>query len=151
LLIMATMKSEKFSDYLRRVMTQKGLNTRDIERNSGRKIDSSHVSKFLRGVETNPSANAMIALAAGLGVNPHDVFTAVTGCPLDAAGTPSPDVMELLSLMEKVAIDPELMEALRGLARLSAEGRGAILELVRFSDEGHQQAEGHKMNEMKRR
>lgn len=133
------MESEKFSDYLYRVMKQKGLNARDIERNSGKKIDSSHVSKFLRGVETNPSANAMKALAAGLGVNPHEVFTAVTGCRLDESRSSSPDVMELIAIMEKVAMDPELMNALRVLARIPTGGRAAISELVKFSSEKNQQ------------
>ena len=145
------MKSEKFSNYLGRVMKQKSLNTRDVERNSGKKIDSSHVSKFLRGIETNPSANAMKALAVGLRVNPHEVFTAVTGCSSDESRPSLPDVMELLAMMEKVAMDPELMEALRGLAGLPLEGRTAILEIVRFSNEKNQQPQPRKPNKKKKR
>jgi transcriptional regulator with XRE-family HTH domain len=139
------MKSEKFSDYVGRVMKQKGLNTRDVERNSGKKIDSSHVSKFLRGIETNPSANAMKALAQGLRVNPHEVFTAVTGC-LPDDHPPSPDVMELLAMMEKVAMNPDLMEALRALAGLPPEGRAAFLDLVRFFTEPKQPAQPREQN-----
>jgi len=139
------MKSEKFSHYLKRVMKQKGLNTRDIERNSGKRIDSSHVSKFLREVETNPSANAMKALAAGLDVNPHEVFTAVTGCAEDDKPA-SPDVMEILAMMERVATDPELMEAMRGLIRLSKEGRAAVLQMLRFSCEQDQATERGKVS-----
>jgi transcriptional regulator with XRE-family HTH domain len=130
-------------------MKQKGLNTRDVERNSGKRIDSSHVSKFLRGVETNPSANAMKALAAGLRVNPHEVFTAVTGCSTDESRPSSPDVMELLAVMEKVAMNPELMETLRGLAGLPLEGRTAILELIRFSNEKNQPVKKRKPNKKK--
>ena len=145
------MKSEKFSDYLSRVMKQKNLNTRDVERNSDKKIDSSHVSKFLRGIETNPSANAMKALAAGLRVNPHEVFTAVTGCSTDESGPPLPDVMELLAMMEKVAMDAELMEALRGLTSIPRKERAAILELLRTFYEKNQRAQPHKLNKKKRR
>lgn len=134
------MKSEKFSDYLNRIMKQKGLNTRDVERNSGKRMDSSHVSKFLRGVETNPSANAMKALASGLNVNPHEVFTAVTGCPPDDKPA-SPDVLEILAIMERVATDPELMEAMRGLIRLSKDGRAAVVQMLRFSCEQDQATE----------
>ena len=144
------MKSEKFSDYVARVMKQKGLNTRDIERNSGKKIDSSHVSKFLRGVETNPSANAMKALATGLRVNPHEVFTAVTGCSTDEGRLSPPDVMELLAVMEKVAMNPELMETLRALAGLPLEGRSAVLELVKFSNEKNEQPPYSKPNKKNR-
>jgi transcriptional regulator with XRE-family HTH domain len=60
------MSREAFSDYVRRVMKQKGLKAADVERNSGDKIDRSHVSKFISGTETNPSAKAMMALAKGL-------------------------------------------------------------------------------------
>lgn len=125
------MSREKFSEYVQRVMRQKGLNATHVERNSGHKIDRSHVSKFLRGVETNPSANAMMALAAGLGVNPHDVFTAVTGCvPHD--GTQSvPDVLEFLALAEKIAADPELTDVVRGVVRLPQGKRAAIMKTLR--------------------
>ena len=129
------MTGEKFSEYLARVMKQKGLSARDVERNSGNKINNSHVSKFLRGTETNPSANAMKALAAGLGVNPHDIFAAVTGYLPDETPPSSPDVLEILSMMEKIAINPDLREALRELMRLSPEELASHLQLLRFSNE----------------
>jgi transcriptional regulator with XRE-family HTH domain len=129
------MTGEKFSEYIARVMKQKGLSARDVERNSGNRIDNSHVSKFLRGSETNPSANAMKALAAGLGVNPHEVFAAVTGYHPDPATPSSPDVLEILSMMEKVAINPDLREVLRELIRLSPEELTSHLQLLRFSSE----------------
>lgn len=142
------MRSEKFSSYLNRVMKQKGLNARDIERNSGKRMDSSHVSKFLRGVETNPSANAMKALAAGLGVNPHEVFAAVTGCSPDGGDTSLPDVMEMLAMMQKVAGDPVLMETLRGLTEISEEGLAAVLDLMEFYYKQNRQAQPHKLNKI---
>ncbi len=133
------MSREGFDEYVRRVMKQKGLKAVDVERNSGNKIDRSHVSKFMRGVETNPSANAMMALAAGLGVDPHDVFTAVTGCA-PAEGRPNaPDVMEFLSMMENVAGDAELTEGLRGLIRLPKRGRAAVSKILRLSYAQNQQ------------
>ena len=132
------MKGEKFSEYIARVMKQKGLSARDVERNSGNKIDNSHVSKFLRGSETNPSANAMKALAAGLDVNPHDVFAAVTGYLPDQDNPPPPDVLEILSIMEKVAMNPELLDALRELTRLAPEELASHLQLLKFSNEKNQ-------------
>ena len=145
------MSREEFSEYVRRVMKQKGLNATDVERNSGNKIDRSHVSKFMRGVETNPSANAMMALAAGLGVNPHEVFTAVTGCPLDEGQLRAPDVAEILSILERVTTDAELLEALRGLIRLSKNGRVAVSELLKFSNEQKEPMRRRKRREKKGR
>lgn len=133
------MTVEKFSEYVARVMKQKGLTARDVERNSGNRIDNSHVSKFLRGIETNPSANAMKALAAGLGVNPHEVFTAVTGCLSDEGHRSSPDVMEILSMIEKLAMDSQLMEALREFIRLTPDERRSHLQLLRFSSDTNEE------------
>jgi transcriptional regulator with XRE-family HTH domain len=133
------MRRETFGEYVARVMRQKGLNATDVERNSGDKIDRSHVSKIMRGVETNPSAKAMMALAAGLGVSPHEVFTAVTGCSPDESQPGAPDVREILSMMERVAMDPKLAEALRGFMCIPEGGRAAVTRMLKFSDELNQQ------------
>lgn len=134
------MSREGFDEYVRRVMKQKGLKAVDVERNSGNKIDRSHVSKFMRGVETNPSANAMMALAAGLGVNGHEVFTAVTGCVPEDGKPPLADVLEFLALAEKVAADPELVNAMQGMVSLSRRGRGAVMKMLRLRGEASQAA-----------
>jgi hypothetical protein len=130
------MSGETFSDYVRRVMRQKELKAVDVERNSGGKIDRSHVSKMMGGVEKNPSANTMMALAKGrLKVDPHEVFTAVTGCPSDDGKSPELNVRELLALIERISADLELLEALRGLVRLPETGRIAFLNTLKFSEE----------------
>jgi transcriptional regulator with XRE-family HTH domain len=134
------MRRETFGEYVTRVMRQKGLGATDVERKSGNKIDRSHVSKIMRGVETNPSAKAMMALAAGLGVGPHEIFTAVTGCPPDESQANAPDVREILSMMERVAMDSELADALRGFMRIPEGGRAAVARMLELSYEEHQQA-----------
>lgn len=144
------MSREGFDEYIRRVMKQKGLKAVDVERNSGSKIDRSHVSKFMRGVETNPSANAMMALAAGLGVNGHEIFTAVTGCVPDDGKPPLADVLEFLALVEKVAADPELVEAVRGMVSLPQRGRTAMLKILKLHGETHQAA-GRKRSSSKKK
>ena len=130
------MSKETFGEYVQRMMRQKGLNATDVERNSGNKIDRSHVSKFIRGVEVNPSASVMMALAAGLDVNPHDVFTAVTG---SAPQEGKPDVQEILDMIERVTTDSQLMAVVRGLLRLSKDGRRTISRMMKFTHEQNQQ------------
>jgi transcriptional regulator with XRE-family HTH domain len=129
------MSGEGFNEYVRRVINQKGLKAVDVERNSGRTIDRSHVSKFLSGAETNPSAKAMVALAKGLKVNPHEVFVAVTGCPLSENASSGLDVLELLSLIERIAADPHLVEVLRGVVSLPEKGRVAFLNMLKLRRE----------------
>ena len=132
------MNIEPLSEYVRRVMKQKDLKAVDVERNSGGKIDRSHVSKIINGIETNLSAKAMLALAKGLLVDPHEVFTAVTGCLPDEGRSNAPDMLEVLNLIEKVATDAELMEALRGLIRLPREGLVAFNKSLGFYDQQQQ-------------
>jgi transcriptional regulator with XRE-family HTH domain len=132
------MSIEILSEYVRRVMTQKGLKAVDVERNSGGKIDRSHVSKIINGIETNLSAKAMMALAAGLEVDPHEVFTAVTGCPSNEGPSKAPDMLEVLNLIERVATNAELMGALRGLIRLSKEDLAAVTKTLSFYDQEQQ-------------
>ena len=132
------MSRETLSEYVRRVMKQKGLKAVDVERNSGGKIDRSHVSKLISGAETNPSAKVILALAKGLDVDSHEVFTAVTGCPPCDGQANAPDVLEVLSLIERVATDAELMGALRELLRLSREGLAAFTKTLSFYDQQHQ-------------
>jgi transcriptional regulator with XRE-family HTH domain len=146
-----TMSREKFGEYVERVMRQKGLKAVNVERNSGGMIDRSHVSKIISGVETNPSAKAMLALAKGLKVDPHDVFTAVTGYPPGEGRSNAPDMLEVLSVIERVATDPELMETLRGLIRLSKEGRASFTRSLSFCDEEHQLAKQRGRREKKKR
>jgi len=134
------MNRETLGEYVQRVMKQKDLKAVDVERNSGGKIDRSHVSKFINGVETNPSAKAMMALAKGLKVDPYEVFTAVTGCPPHEGRSNAPDMLEILSLIERVATDAELMGVLRGLIRLSKEGLTTFSKTLSFCDEQNQQA-----------
>jgi transcriptional regulator with XRE-family HTH domain len=132
------MNIEPLSEYVRRVMKQKDLKAVDVERNSGGKIDRSHVSKIINGIETNLSAKAMLALAKGLLVDPHEVFTAVTGCPPNEGQSNAPDMLEILNLIERVATDAELLKALRGLNRLSKERLAAFTKTLSFRDEQQQ-------------
>jgi len=146
-----TMNRETFGEFVERVMKQKGLKAVDVERNSGGKIDRSHVSKFISGVETNPSAKAMMALAKGLKVDPHEVFTAVTGCPPGEGRSSAPDVLEILNLIERAATDAELMAVLRGLIRLSKEGLTTFTRTLSFCSEQQQQAKPRAKRERRKR
>lgn len=144
------MKGENLSEYVSRVMRQKNLNARDVERNSGNKINNSHVIKLMKGVETNPSMNAVKALAEGLDVNPHEILTATTGRPPDDQ-PPAVDVMELLGMIEKLASEPELIEALRGLLRLSKEERTIHLRMMNLPVVEKQRAKRSKSRRKKGR
>jgi transcriptional regulator with XRE-family HTH domain len=125
------MTGENLSQFLQRVMKQKAMSARDIERKTGKKIDNSYISKILNGAVTNPSAKAMVLLAEGLGIDPHEVFTAVTGYELPQHSA-APDPLVLVDLMQRMATNPQLIELLQVWAGLPREQQVPILESLKL-------------------
>lgn len=126
------MERETLRWYVRRIMRQKGLNARDIERNSSKKIDNSYVSKILSGRVANPSVNAIVALAEGLGVDPHEVFAAASGCTIGGSNSVTADAVMLLDAMQSIVADPQLIQALKEWGRLPPDDREQMLRSLRF-------------------
>jgi transcriptional regulator with XRE-family HTH domain len=129
---------ETLSQYVRRVMKQKRMSARDIERNCGKKIDNSYISKIINGAVTNLTANAIIALAQGLEVNPHELFTVVSGHDAQPDEETKLDSFLLVDMMQQIVMNPELMEVLQVWVRLLPEDRARILESLRFLNEENQ-------------
>jgi transcriptional regulator with XRE-family HTH domain len=129
------MIKETLSHYVRRVMKQRSLNARDVERNSGKKIDNSYISKIINGTVTNLTANAIVALAQGLRVDPHELFTIVSGHDLDGGREAKPDSLLLVDLMQQMVMDPELIEVLQEWGRLSADDKARMMESLKFLNE----------------
>jgi transcriptional regulator with XRE-family HTH domain len=132
------MITETLSQYVRRIMKQKSFNARDIERNSGKRIDNSYISKIINGSVTNLTSNAMVALAEGLQVNPHDIFTAVSGYSPEPEPEAKVDSYTLVDIMQQMVMNTELIEVLQEWMRLSAEDKNRMLESVRFLNEESQ-------------
>ncbi|MFP5261066.1 MAG: TIR domain-containing protein [Blastocatellia bacterium] len=64
-------------EYVRTIMKEKGLNGRDIERDTGGAIDSSYLSKIVNGTVTNLTMNAVRMLARGLDVDVSELYYTV--------------------------------------------------------------------------
>jgi transcriptional regulator with XRE-family HTH domain len=122
---------ETLNEYVKRVMQQKGLGVRDIERNSKKKITNSHISKVLAGTAKNLQADKIVALAAGLEVSPHEVFSVISG----TEQSERPDLMVFADIMQKVAMRPLLLEMLQELLRFEDKDYGGILTALRFMSE----------------
>jgi transcriptional regulator with XRE-family HTH domain len=127
---------ETLSDYVKRVMKQKNLGVRDIERNSAKRITASHVSKVLSGSISNLTADKVVGLAAGLQVDPHEVFSVISGHPVSEAGTS--DLARFADIMQKLAIDPELLETCYDFVRLDKKDRDKLREGLRFMSKRNQ-------------
>jgi transcriptional regulator with XRE-family HTH domain len=75
-------KYQSLPEYLHHVMNEKGLDGQDIEnraRRRGHKIDRTYISRIISGTHSNPTIKKIAALAAGLDVDPAEVFAAALG------------------------------------------------------------------------
>jgi transcriptional regulator with XRE-family HTH domain len=131
---------ESLSEYVKRVMQQKGLGVRDIERNSEKKITNSHISKILAGTAKNLQADKIVALAAGLQVSPHEVFSVISG----TEETERPDLMVFADIMQKVAMRPFLLEMLQELLRFEDKDYVDMLTALRFMSQRDQKTQKRK-------
>lgn len=138
-----TMK-ETLSEYVKRLMQQKGLGVRDIERNAQKKITNSHISKVLAGTAKNLQADKIVALAAGLQVSPHEVFSVISG----AEETDRPDLLLFADIMQKVAMRPLLLEVLQELLQFEEKDYSDMLKALKFMRERSQK--GSKRKKKKR-
>jgi transcriptional regulator with XRE-family HTH domain len=131
---------ESLSEYVKRVMQQKGLGVRDVERNAKKRITNSHISKVLAGTAKNLQADKIVALAAGLQVSPHEVFSVISG----TEQTQRPDLMIFADIMQKVAMRPLLLEVLQELLRFEDKDYGGILTALRFMSERNKKIQKRK-------
>jgi hypothetical protein len=134
---------ETLSLYVKRVMQQKALGVRDIERNSKKKITNSHISKVIAGTAQNLTADKIVALAAGLEVNPHEVFSVVSGVSPESE---RPDLMVFADVMQKVAMKPLLLDVLQELLRLEEHDHTDMLTTLRFLNKRNQKVRKRKKN-----
>jgi transcriptional regulator with XRE-family HTH domain len=73
----------KLNDYVQRVMRDKSLGLKDVERNSHGRISHGYVSDILTEKTTNPSVGKLKALALGLGVSEDEIFRVARGLPIE--------------------------------------------------------------------
>jgi transcriptional regulator with XRE-family HTH domain len=118
---------ETLIQYVQRIMRQKNLTLRNIEENSGGKISNSYISKILNGNVKNPTADKIVALAKGLKVDAHEVFSAISGQE-QAASNP----MVFADMVKELASDPTLQELLQEWLRMPAKERKTMLQAMRF-------------------
>lgn len=123
---------ETLSDYVKRIMKQKDIGVRDIERNAKKRITASHVSKIINGNAVNLTADKIVGLALGLQVDPHEVFSVISGHPISDEPL---SAAEFSDLMQKVAVNPVLVAILKELVKMDQERQMVVLEGVTFSND----------------
>jgi len=70
---------EKLADYVRRIISEKGLNYREVARRSGDTISHSIVFDIVSGRSKDVKTSTLIGLAKGLGVTEDELFAVARG------------------------------------------------------------------------
>jgi transcriptional regulator with XRE-family HTH domain len=122
---------ETLAEYVTRVMKDKKLRAKDVQRRSGDKIDDAYVIKIMKGITTNPSITKTQALAAGLEVDEDEVFKVARGIPVNESssrgGDPWPSRL-LIQAMERITSTPELTRAVKTLLAMKPARLKALLK-----------------------
>jgi transcriptional regulator with XRE-family HTH domain len=73
----------KLQDYVRRLISEKDLNYRQVARHSRGLISHGTVYDIISGRNLNPSLSSLRGLAKGLGVTEEELFACAAGKPLE--------------------------------------------------------------------
>lgn len=119
---------ETLSEYLDRVMRQKGLNPPDVQERCG--IAESYVRRILSGTVTNLTVKTIATLAEGLDVDPVDLFVAAYGKPIEAKE--GIDMMLLADTVQKLIMNPELIQVLQEWVRIPEEHQKTLLHTFKL-------------------
>ena len=121
---------ETLSQYLERVMRQKGLTPKEVARKCG--LTNSYIGRITKGQGGNLSVDTIVKLAFGLNVDPHEIFTAASGIPVKGSGV---DPLLILDLIQRVISDPKGMDLLREWLEIPANKQKSLFDFIRFLNE----------------
>jgi transcriptional regulator with XRE-family HTH domain len=131
---MRRLGKENLADYVKRVVKQKRLKLRDVERSSGGKITNGYISGIVNGKISNVTLEKLRALATGLDVDAYELFSAAMDEPRELADEMAsyarPDVMWLLEMMQEIAATPELLKIIHELVQMPAKDRQIVVKVI---------------------
>lgn len=121
---------ETIGQYLERTMRQKNISPKDLARKCG--ITNSYIGRVIKGKGGNLSVETIIALARGLEVDAHELFTAASGIsPQNLAIDP----MLVLDLVQKIMSEPKGLEIVRQWLQLPPDKQNTLLEFIKRLNE----------------
>lgn len=148
------MGKSNLSQLVKRIIKQKGLSLRDVQRGSGGEIANSYISRIMNGGVKNLSVDKLVALARGLGEDPHLLFTAAYGRPpLSSDEPPGSSAMEaatLVDLMQRVVAEPQLAAIVYEAVELRREEYPVVLRYLTLMNEDGQKPKRSKKEKARR-
>jgi transcriptional regulator with XRE-family HTH domain len=131
-----------------RVVRDKELKLRDVARNSDGQIAQSYISRIMTGDVNNISLDKLVALARGIGEDPHRLFAAYYGRSSRGATNSQEDIecgtVEFVDVMRKVVGDSRLTEIVKEATQLWPEEYPVVLGYMRQLNEHKRKSKGKK-------
>jgi transcriptional regulator with XRE-family HTH domain len=125
--------------YVRRILQQKKLTLREVERKAGGEITNSYISKILNGSVTNLTVEKIGALANGLGVDGREIFEIAYGeserSEEETQSSGPPDALMFLDIMHRIALNPELVEIIQEVIELYPEEYQIVFKYLTMLNE----------------
>ncbi|HLG13380.1 MAG TPA: helix-turn-helix domain-containing protein [Blastocatellia bacterium] len=123
----------RLAGYINRVIKQKGLTRRQIQQRCG--ISSGYLSDLTTGRAENPSVDLIAVIAKGIDVEVEEVIEVILGRRLRTSVAPSvrelPDVLHALKLLERVVLNPDLLEIVQAGIGLSPKSLSMLAGFAR--------------------
>jgi transcriptional regulator with XRE-family HTH domain len=132
---------EDLSQYLDRVMRQKNISPKELARICG--ITDSYIGRVTRGKGINLTIKTILALADGLDVDPHELFTAACGRPPHSQGR-SIDPLLVIDTIQKLMMNPKGLELFQDWLRLSANNQKTLADFLKYLNEQKPKSEESK-------
>ncbi|MGA9772159.1 MAG: hypothetical protein WBV94_24210 [Blastocatellia bacterium] len=123
------MDGKALAEYVDLKMKAKGLTRVDIEKRSEKMITDGHVAYVLAGKAKNPTLKILLGLAKGLDVDPYEVFRVAAN--LDSNEPGQLDTYTLIQLINQIANNPDLAEAVVALSRQKPEKIKSVLKTLK--------------------
>jgi transcriptional regulator with XRE-family HTH domain len=123
-------RRKNLSQYLQLLMKERGLKLADVERRCKGKLSNSYLSKIVRGEAANLTIEAIDVLAQGLDVDGYELFAVAYGKPPRQSGADtvaSIDPLLFVEAVQKLVVNPQLIEVIRAWVGLPSEHQAELL------------------------
>lgn len=139
---------ENLGEFVRRVIKEKDLKLRDVERKSSGQITNGYISGIINGKITNLSIDKLKALALGLEIDAHEIFAAAIGEPRrrtnEFSSANAADAKWLLDIMQEIVASPELTDLVHDLVSLSRDELAIVIKVAKSLSERVRHSHGER-------
>jgi transcriptional regulator with XRE-family HTH domain len=120
------MVRETLAEYLKRVMHERNMKVADLQAASG--LSQTYINRLLKGTQTNLTIETIAVLSQALNVDGFELFAAAYG---KAPEKTNVDLLVLADTINKIILNPMLVELVQNTAKLKSKHQQAVLDTAR--------------------